>query len=370
MNSKVAVFITISVLAIAGMVPVIASSLDDGTDADITIACGTKNCYEPFWIAEEYGLFDMEGVKVKMNYVDGGGNATTALLNGSVDLTLVGADPAIRLFESSEGGYAVATVETSKSSSSSNDFAYRTDCGIDLEDASTFFNPDGSVKVHCGIDTATAYFSGYISYLYDQYEYGKITEEQYKILKTTRTIDKDGGIVHIPFDSQAAALVTGEVQMICSGNTVEIASDKDNIATGSASFASVVGGIVIIVSDEAYNEKSDAIIKVLKALDKACMLIEDPKTVDDVSQFCADYYNSSGWTAEKQKNFFGSYYWDICNMTSMSDYLEYKAKLLDIKNPDYDQFIKTDLVVKAHECVTLYDGLYTYDHEKGILVEA
>ena len=165
----------VAVLAVAAVGGVLLMDRDQGNDADITIACGTKNCYEPFWIADHYGLYEKNGVKVKTNYFDGGGNAMTSLLNGTSDLTLVGADPAIRMFETTDAGYAIATVETSKSGTASNDFAYLESLesqGFLIDDAKTYFDEYGNIRVHCGLDTTTGYYSGYISFLNFQMKSG------------------------------------------------------------------------------------------------------------------------------------------------------------------------------------------------------
>lgn len=342
---------------------------DDG-DSDITIACGAKNCYEPMWIAEDRGFFRDAGVKVDMKYVDGGGNAMTALLNGSADLTLVGADPAIRMFEASGGGKVVATIETAKSGETSTDFAYRNDRGIDISDAKSFLNGDGSVKVLCGLDTTTAYNSGYISYLHHQcYDLHNISEAEYRLLKTLKTPERDGGIVHLDFDKQVTAIGNDDVQIICSGNTVSQADGLfDFVDSGSSQFNSLVGGCVIVASQDAIDGKGDAIVRVLKAFDKACALIENPETVDSVAEFCVGYYGAQGWTVDMQKKFFASYYWDVCTMIQMDEYLEFKASLIGYDGRDYSDRIDTDLVVRAHAGILLYDGKYVYDSDAGTLV--
>lgn len=377
MNKKVLVIAIVVVVVAASVgigIAISENNKNSSTRADITIACGTKNCYEPFWIADHYDLFAKNGVKVEMKYFDGGGNAMTSLLNGTTDLTLVGADPAIRMFETTDAGYAIGTIEVSKSGTASNDFAYLTKLeseGFVLDDASTYFDSKGNIRVHCGLDTTTGYYSGYISFLYSQMKDGKITEDQYKLLKTTKTAEKDGGIVHVDFVNQVTALSQENVEMICSGNAATVAKGISGITVrGSVSYESVVGGCVICVTKDVYDHKADVLVKVLKALDEACRMIEDPDTVDEVSEYCADYYGAENWTAESQKKFFSGNYWDICTMNSMPEYLEYKAALINdaYSGHQYNDLVKTDLVVKAHEGVTLYDGMYIYDEKQGKLV--
>lgn len=216
--------ITIALVLIASAVGIYWYYNDDDEQYDLVVACGTKNCYEPFWVADHFGFFDDEDVNIQMMYVDGGGSATTALLAGQVDMTLVGADPAIRLFDKTTDGMAIATIETSLGSDSV-DFAALSEYDIDLTNpATSLLNSDGTVRVHCGLDITTGYYSGYISYLYSAYQAGELTNDQYELLKTVRTDTKDGGIVDISFNLQITALLQDTVQMLCSGNTVAMAS--------------------------------------------------------------------------------------------------------------------------------------------------
>ncbi|MFA5487438.1 MAG: ABC transporter substrate-binding protein, partial [Candidatus Methanomethylophilaceae archaeon] len=184
-------------LAVVAVIIMVAAGgiylLDGGeTDADITIACGTKNYYEPFWIADHYGYFEEQGVSVKMLYVDGGGSATTALMAGRADITLVGADPAVRFIDQTHGGMIIGSISVNKSSTA-YDFAALTKYGVDLDDpVGTLLNTDGTVRVHTGIDTTTGYFGGFRGYLYSAWQDGKLTEDQYNLLRSVKTSDKDG----------------------------------------------------------------------------------------------------------------------------------------------------------------------------------
>jgi len=234
-NNKI-LTITIAFVLIASAVGIYWYYNDDDEQYDLVIACGTKNCYEPFWVAEHFGFFDDENVKVQMMYVDGGGSATTALLAGQVDMTLVGADPAIRLFDKTTDGMAIATIETSLNASPT-DFAALSKYNVDLTNpATSLLNPDGkTVRIHCGIDITTGYYSGYISYLYSAYQAGELTKDQYELLKTVKTNTQDGGIVDISFNLQITALLQDAVQMLCSGSTVAMAS----VSGGRSSFIAI-----------------------------------------------------------------------------------------------------------------------------------
>jgi len=348
MNVKILAIIVAAAVCISAAGGYLLLS-NDG-EADIVLSVGTKNCYEPFWIADGMGYFDEEGVKVKINYVDGGGNATTQLLSGDADMTLVGADPAIRLFDRTDDGVAVATIETAKEGES-QDFAYLEDKGIDVNDPQTLLNKDGTVRIFCGVDTTTGYFSGYLTYLYDAC-YGddpKITKAQYEILKTVNDGSNGGGIVHIPFNMQVAALQDGSrIQMICSGTNVQLAGSFGGIATGSSE-STVVSSCVVIVTGDALENKRDAVAKMLRAFDKACAYIENPGTRRDAIEFCTAFYGTqTAWTEEMQSDFFDTQYWDICMVNDVEGYLNFKAELLGHENFDCSGRIVYDFLTEMH----------------------
>jgi len=362
-NNKI-LTITIAFVLIASAVGIYWYYNDDDEQYDLVIACGTKNCYEPFWVAEHFGFFDDENVKVQMMYVDGGGSATTALLAGQVDMTLVGADPAIRLFDKTTDGMAIATIETSLNASPT-DFAALSKYNVDLTNpATSLLNPDGkTVRIHCGIDITTGYYSGYISYLYSAYQAGELTKDQYELLKTVKTNTQDGGIVDISFNLQITALLQDAVQMLCSGSTVAMASQYQEVEALSSPYESAVGCCIIIVSGNAIAEKSDAITKALKALDKACAFIENDETKLQAAEYCVEFYGSSTWTIDSQMTFFNSQYWDICYMLGLDDFLNFKAGLLGYENFDCSDRITQDFLIAVH------DGAdYAYDSEQNKIV--
>ncbi|MDD4245278.1 MAG: hypothetical protein PHI62_03815 [Candidatus Methanomethylophilaceae archaeon] len=360
-KTKILAAVAVMIMITAGGVYLLG---EDETNADITIACGTKNYYEPFWIADHYGYFEEQGVTVKMLYVDGGGSATTALMAGRADITLVGADPAVRFINETEDGRIIGSISVNKNSTA-YDFAALTEYGIDLNNPrGTLLNEDGTIKVHTGLDITTGYFGGYRGYLYEAKEHGKLTEEEYNLLRSVKTSDKDGGIVHIQFDNQATALLNGSVQMLCSGNALNIAKERggESVTILSSPYGDPVGACVLISSEKVLEEKQDKILKVMKAFDRACADIENSETRRGVSEYCAEFYNLSGWTADSQENFFNSQYWDVCMMRNIEDFLIRKANLLD---EDFDPTGRIDYSFLE----AMYgDEPYTYDPETGTLV--
>lgn len=360
---------TKKILAIGIVVVLIGAGIayfalgSEEADADIIIACGTKNCYEPFWIADHYGYYGEEGVSVKMLYVDGGGNAMASILAGRADITLVGADPAIRFLDKTQGGMVIGTIFVNKQAAA-YDFAALTKYNVDLDDpAGTLLNADGSVRVHCGLDTTTGYYGGYRGYLYSAYEAGKLTESQYNLLRSVKG-EKDGGIVHVDFDKQVTALLQDEVQMLCSGNTLNIAKNQggERVTTMGSPYEDPVGCCVLIASEKVLAEKHDKVLAALRAFDRACADIENPDKVEDVAKYCADFYNAEGWTVQSQKDFFNTQYWDICMMKNVDAWLDRKANLID-----YEGFQSKDRIDYSF-LEEMYSGKpYTYDPATGKL---
>jgi ABC-type nitrate/sulfonate/bicarbonate transport system substrate-binding protein len=346
-RNKLIAMAAVTVMIVSGVAAVVY--YNNSEQYDIVIACGNKNCYEPFWIADGYGLFQKHDVKVDMKIVDGGGSATTALMSGRADLTLVGADPAIRLFDKTSDGMVIATIETAMNTSAAITFAALKSYDIDLNNpADTLLNTNGTVRIHCGMDTTTGYYSTYITYLYEAYTHGKLTYDQYQLLRTTKGDDNDGGIIHVEFKNQVSALLNDNIQMLCSGNTTTVASENVNVVSLTSPYPASVGYCVIIATGSAIAEKHDAIVKVLKALDEACDMIRDEKTVDMVAKFCAETYGANGWSAESQKNFFDSYYWDVCQMLGLADNLDLKAKLLGYDKIECSKRIVYDFLKEVH----------------------
>lgn len=361
MNRVGAALIALYIVAAAVGGCMLAAASDDG--ADLTVACGTKNCYEPVWIAERYGLFDREGVSVDMMYVDGGGSAATALMAGRADLTIVGPDPALRMFAGG-AGKAVATIEVS-SGGGSTDFVALESWHVDLSDpAGTLLNPDGSVRVRTGMDVTTGYRSEYLAYLKSAADGGKLTQEQCALLGSVRTGSSDGGIVDLRFEEQLPALLSGTVQMLCSGTTASMAAGMDGVEAVRPPPGTAVGCCVVVASEDAVGEKREAVVRALRALDAACEMIRSDETRLEAAEYCAGFYGSATWTVEDQLAFFDANYWDVCQLLNLEGFLESRAELLPDVGPSCAAGrVDSSLLVEVHRG----DPSFVYDPETGRL---
>jgi len=95
------------ILACAGVGAYLLLS-DDSDGADLVFAVGNKDCYEPCWIADDQGYYSEFGVNVDTLTVSGGGKALEALLAGQADLAGFGSTPLVNCLNmNSTGDYVV-----------------------------------------------------------------------------------------------------------------------------------------------------------------------------------------------------------------------------------------------------------------------
>lgn len=367
----IAVVAVVAMLLIAGAAIMLLNG-GDGEKITIKLAVGTKSSYEPYWIADHYGFFEDEGIEVEMMYVSGGGAAATALLAGQVDSCLVGAsDPAVRLFEETEDGMIISSIYQAKSANVMY-FAVRDDAtagGLDLSEPSTFF-VDGQaggtqVKYRVGLDTTTGYRTGLITYFYKAWQDGKLTDAQYQVATSVRGAT-DGVMMHIEFANQVIAITNGEVAAICGGNTEVVASGNEGISVRQAPSSYATGsGCVILASGIAIEEKRDGLVKMLRALDKACAMIEDNDTREEVAEYCVQFYGADSWNLASQLSFFERSYWDICRVVGIEDLVAFNAYLLGYEDRNYTDRFAWSFVEDAHD-----DGSdYIYDPVNRVMLK-
>ena len=339
-NMKV---LAIIVVAIVGVSAVGGYMLlkDDGDGYDISLARGLAATHEPVWIADAMGFFDEEGVKVNLVSVSGGGDGMTALLSGGVDMAVSGADTMIRMIDNSDTAMIVGMLECSYRGGY-QPFAVMKGYGIVLSNASSFFKePTGTeVKdgIQLGIDTTTAYYSNWIFYLKDAMAAGQITQAQYDVLVKVQTEAGDGGFVkHFSKDQLVTAFVSGNVKVIFTDNvpTAVKTVNGDLEETDPAADAEQQNAplqptpVFLTATGDALEHKSDAIAKVLKALDKACAYMRDPATKDAAIQMCVDFRNVETWGVSSQTVVFNSFRWDVCMLYDGENYLQRLATVLD-----------------------------------------
>ena len=272
----------------------------------VNVAVADKSCYEPWWIADKLGYFKDEGVTVKYMVVSGGGAAATALLSGQVDLAGMGADPMIRVFNARDGDKIVARWQIGFSAC---DYAVRTDSGINLTDATTLLGKK------MGMDTTTAYYSVYLSYLTDCVKDGLLTEDQKDTLV--------GAIIHTDFADLVPALIQGSLDVISGGsyNSIAVAQGNGAIEMQMDPYKHRFS-VCLLASEIAMSEKSHELTKVLKVLQRACDYINDPATLNDACQIVVDVYGGM-LTVELQRNYYALSTWGLGFNQTDIDYIQF-----------------------------------------------
>ena len=268
----------------------------------IKIAVANKNCYEPWWIADELGYFDDEGVDVQFMVVSGGGEAATALLAGRVDLAGMGPDPMLRVFSADESYRCIARWQL--------DHSYVEGAvrgGIDLNDPRTLIGKT------VGMDITTAYYSTFMSYLDIAVENNILTQVEADSI----TISPFG------FESIVMAILDGKVDVIIAGSYNAMAADigvNDNITLSVLSDANKEMyyskmSVGLVASESAMESKSDDIVKVLRALQRACEYIYDDTTEygirEDACEIVVQVYGSNTWTVNQQEKYFMKSEWGL-----------------------------------------------------------
>ncbi|MCL2712372.1 MAG: ABC transporter substrate-binding protein [Methanomassiliicoccaceae archaeon] len=294
-------------------------------DHDITIAWANKDCYEPFWIADALGYWVDEGVKVNGVILNNGSEVAASILSGNADIGGMGADPLLRMLRDDSGSSIVCRYQTGYSNS---EFVARdggnggkislSEYQKQLADAESSGNDkklreylNKAVKgAKVGMQVGTAYWSWFLGFL-DNIEL---------------TAD-DVTIVPLDFNVQVAALTEKQVDIISGGSpNTELALEMSGSHFMISDPDQKLASIFLMASGNAMAAKADAIVKVLKGLQRACDLIySDP---ENAAKLIIDVYGRN-WTVEQQKTVFGRSIWGIDIVDKDIKALETAAKLIN-----------------------------------------
>ena len=357
------------------------------TAADLTVAVGTKDCYEPWWIADELGYFRDAGVKIDIISVSGGGKATEAILAGRADIASAGTDPLIKVLNEGRGKYnLIGTYQNGESflrmaAWNYDDDPSSTNTTADLEDPETLIG-----KV-IGLDVTTGYYSAIIKYMnLNACTYEEITDVSQR--KSDRV-----NIMHVPFNAQVPRLigvgsVTQDIDAIIggsynlqaeylagnfSGGAPKVIISEEDGGTDQ-NFQSVP--VFILATENAINNKGDAVMRMMEALQRACAFIYgvDEIDINDISSYtinddaCKLMADTGifglGWTKEIQKRSFEYSTWG----------LDFKVNDLNALKYSYDVIRKNSADRSTYRNVTDAEFFQFYDQrfmialsEKGII---
>ena len=352
MDTKLLVIAVVAVVAVAAVGGYMLLS-NDGEDYDLIIANGTAFTHEPTWIADHFGLFAEEGLKVKFVTVDGGGTGMSALLAGRVDMTVSGGDPAVRMIQNSSDAKIVGMIEYAGISGMMS-FA-TLDNTVDLSDPQTLLNTDGSVRIHCGMDITTAYYSNYLLYLKKALDDSKISSDEYNLLRSLKTNTKDGGIVSLEHGNIAAALLSKQVEMIFAADQITVAKEAGAAANPVIPIYDKLTpmpatAVFLSVSGDALENKSDAVLKAVRAYGKACDLMNTDRT--EMIAYCSEY----GGMAVPNLTYAASMFkWKLCQLENVETYLEDIAFALGETGFDTTKRVTYEFLLEIYS-----DGNFVY----------
>ena len=287
-NQMIAIAI-VAVVAIASISIVAANMLKKNSGPDLIFANGNKDCYEPTWLADQLGYYKEFGADVEMLQVTGGGKALEALQSGRADIAGFGSTPLANQLNKNVdddivvlgrwmGGRSYTEMAT-KVTDDKKVYDFNDPDGGksitvtyfgDKKDVVTTMPLKGS-HMKIGMDITTGYKAAIISYCDTAGLTVTFDESEYD--------SKDICVVHLEFGTQVASLNRGDVDAIMGGSyDLAAYATLENCVLSSPSeekYPTLVSEAtcVLAATKEAYAEKYDKIVGVLKALQKACCYI-------------------------------------------------------------------------------------------------
>jgi NitT/TauT family transport system substrate-binding protein len=299
--TPIKVILAVSILVVASVSVYFWMNSDD-EEADITIAWASKDCFEPFWVADAKGYWAEAGVRVKHVSVPGGGMGAQMVLSGNADLAGVGDVPTLRAMYDDPGidilcryqmimtHELVAIDGRNGGKLDMTEYQKAYDIGPDALKGFLKYALEGA---NIGLDTSTAYYAWFLGLL--------------EIIDLDRN---DVTIRHIPLPQQVAALShsSDPLDAIFGGSP-----NTENALALPNAFMIVhpdplPAPIFLIAGADAMKNKSDAIVKVMRALQMAVDFIYDHP--EEAAQIVVDAFGPP-WTAERQLVVFDRSIWGI-----------------------------------------------------------
>lgn len=240
-----------------------ATSASDTSQDTVTVRIGLMTSQVLPVIALENGYFEEEGVNVELITFDSGAAEVEAFTSGELDIANIGDLPFINGIIN---GVDLKIVGFYKSSVKDVLLVTRTDAGI-----SDFSDLKGkTVSVPVGTNAQPI--------LYEFLEAGGLTEDDVEILNLSAT---DGANAILSNDVQAA--ITWDPYA-----STAVASGKAEIFSDTSDFRALV--CPIVTSSTFIDEQSDAVEKVLRAMEKAADYAANNN--EDAARLVADYFGA------------------------------------------------------------------------------
>ena len=357
----------VAVLCIAGAAFVFTSN-NDNEDEEITLTFGMSAGSHPMIYAWKGGLFEAEGVNVKVYEATTSSDSVAAFLAGKADMTFISPDPVFSVMdETTISAKMLANSRLPGMSSmhvlynATDEARIKVDTTILVQQLSDPDNPaskidseaglinfavqavaaDGTITEKIALQTGSyeSAWKGYIKMLREggtaygvTYPAGQITQEQYDTL-----IDTTNGDLYITHPSSYSvvgdAVRQGKAIFGIGSNagmsTAINAADKDDPIKGyeMMSTPSLVdsGFATVLATDKAIETKYDQIIKVMRAIDKASALMADQSTAHVAATVVVPFLYPTATPDQIPKyvqdalDYYKDVRWDICFVEGTPD---------------------------------------------------
>jgi|GEM_PF-6705944 len=376
---KLAAVAIVAIVAIAALAFMLQPK--DSSGDSITIAYGNANGWDAIIYADEAGLFEAEGVNVTSNLCADGGLAMAAVMSGQADMTFVGIDPIINM-SMNEGARGIKVIggmmlpfQSSMYLAYNSDKITTTKKVTTTDGDTTLVNVFDDIVSPTGTKTgekiavplATAFKSYYIGYLQlllkggesygNTYPATQITQAQYDVLVNTA----DSSIyINSTLATISSALTTGEAAVIIGTNSIlstAVDANPSKFHSYCAPGTVASGFCITVVSEKALTENKNAVIKVLRAMDKAGVLMTNDSTEYDVALKTAwRIYNTVATEANietyvnRQLNYYNDIRLDVCTVKDMDVLLKNTATILGYPTYDVSKIwdpVLEDQIIKA-----------------------
>ena len=357
----------VAVLCIAGAAFVLTSN-NDNEDEEITLTFGMSAGSHPMIYAWKGGLFEAEGVNVKVYEATTSSDSVAAFLAGKADMTFISPDPVFSVMDESTIS-AKMLANSRLPGISSMHVLYNTTSEahlwvdnsilvdqIDPVDGVTVISSeiglinflvqavdtDGKVIEKIALQTGSyeSAWKGYVKMLYEggtaygvTYPAGQITKAQYdKLIDTT---DENLYMTHpSSYSFVGDAVRQGKAIFGIGSNAgmstaINAAETEDDPVQGyeMMSTPSLVdsGFATVLATDKAIETKYDQIIKVMRAIDKASALMADQSTAHVAATVVVPFLYPTATPDQIPKyiqdalDYYKDVRWDICFVEDTPD---------------------------------------------------
>ena len=404
----------VAALCIGGVAAYFLMS-DEGGEDEITLTFGMSAGSHPMIYAWKGGLFEAEGVNVKVYEATTSSDSVAAFLAGKADMTFISPDPVFSLLEETAISAKMLANSRLPGISSMHVMYNPTATALKKVNDTILVNQidpadgvsvvpsktglinfavqavatDGSVLNKIALQTGSyeSAWKGYIKMLYEggsaygvTYPGGQINAAQYNKLMNTN--DENLYITHPSNYATVGEALRNGTTFIAIGSNAGMATAINAAATNGEvagytmmSTPSLVdsGFATVLATDKAIETKYDQIIKVMRAIDKASALMADQSTAHVAATVVVPFLYPTATPAQMPKyiqdalDYYADVRWDICFVEDTPSVFAVTAEIAGLFkeggtfsstlfNDAFDGIYDTDLIKKMMKDVHMDDS--------------